>query len=135
MYSTHRTKRAAATLTVGFLLASGLAASAQGANGRPSGMSAQEWSALQARSDAMNRYYQLGVYSPQARAASERRAQAMNRYYHLGRYAVVRVSNGFAWTDAGIGAGATLGAIILAGGVAVALRRRSTGRPSFPTTA
>lgn len=135
MYSTHTIKRFAATLTIGFLLAIGLAAAAQGGNAQPAGMSSQEWKALVARSDAMNRYYQLGAYSPQARASNERRAQATNRYYHLGRYAVVRRSTGFIWKDAGVGAGATLGAIVLAGGIVVALRRRWTDGPSFPTTA
>lgn len=135
MYSTHTIKRAAATLTVGFLLAIVLAATAQAGNARPSGMSVQEWNALEARSDALNRYYHLGAYSPQVREANQRRAQAINRHYHLGRYAVVPASSGFAWTDAGVGAGATLGAIIVAGGVAVALRRRAAGGPSFPTAA
>ena len=111
MYSTHTIKRAAATLTVGFLLAIVLVSTAQAGNVKPRGMSTQEWKALMARSDAMN------------------------RYYHLGRYAVVRSSSRFVWTDAGVGAGATLGAIIVAGGIVAALRRRSADRPSLPTAA
>jgi hypothetical protein len=89
------------------------------------------------RAQAMDRYYKLGAYSPAATAAKraeERRAQAIDRYYKLGRYAVIRVSNGFVWADAGIGAGAMLGAIILAGGLAVAVRRRTGGKASFPST-
>lgn len=135
MYSTHTIKRAVATLTVGILLAIGLTATAQAGNARPRSMSVQEWNALVARSDALNRYYHLGKYSPQTRAANERRAQAINRYYRLGQFAIVRTSNGFIWKDAGVGAGATVGAILLAGGIAFAIRRRSTDRPSFPTAA
>jgi hypothetical protein len=101
----------------------------------PAATAAQQ--AEERRSEAMNRFYKLGAFSPAttaAKQAEERRAQAVDRYYKLGRYAVIRVSNGFVWTDAGIGAGAMLGAIILAGGLAVAVRRRTAGKASFPST-
>ena len=58
----------------------------------------------------------------------------MNRYYHLGRYAVIEASSPFRWADAGIGAGAMLGTILLAGGLAVALRCRTAGKTSLAGT-
>jgi hypothetical protein len=162
VYSTQRIKAAAATLTVGFLLAIAFAATAQPGNGTRFGMTPQQWKADQVRGDAMNRYYHLGAYSQQAdelkaarvrgqamnryyhlgtyrlqaqaQLAEERRGQAANQYYHLGRYAVVSVPSRFDWADAGIGAGAMLGAILLAGGLAVTIRRRPIGKTSFPST-
>ncbi len=135
MYSTQRIKATAATLTVGFLLAIAFATTAQAGNGVPNGMTAQEWRAVQAHDQALNRYYHLGAYSPRAEAqrAEERRSQGADQYYHLGRYAVIRVASGFAWVDAGIGAGAMLGAIMLVGGLAVAVRRRVVGK-TLPST-
>ena len=133
-------KAAAVMLMVGFLLAAGLAATAQAGNARPQGMSVQEWNGLQARADAMNRKYHLGAYSPRAQAvqavqAERRRSDAVNRAYHLGRYAVVSPASGFDWTDAGIGAGAMFGAVVVAGAlVTVLTRRRSVGETSFPRT-
>ena len=133
MYSVNKIKAAAATLMVGFLLAIAFTATAQ-AGGAPQGMTAQQWKALRARAAAMNRYYRLGRYSPAAVAqrADERRAQATERYYHLGRYAVIETASGFQWSDAGIGAGAVLGTILVTGGLAVTLRRRGGGKPSVP---
>jgi hypothetical protein len=64
----------------------------------------------------------------------ERRNEAINRYYHLGRYAAVRVSSRFDWTDAGIGAGAMLGAIFVAGGLTLTVRRRVVGQAASPST-
>lgn len=134
MYSFTKIKAAAATLTVGFLLAIAFAATAQAGSGTRLGMTPQALKAEPARSDAMNRYYHLGAYSPaaEARRAEQRRGQEMNRYYHLGRYAVIEASSSFRWSDAGIGAGATLGTILVAGGLAATLRRRGGGKPSVP---
>ncbi len=69
--TTHKIKAATATLTVGFLLAIALAATAQAANDTSQ--------AVQARADATNRFHHLGDYSPEAL-----RSQAMNRVYDLG---------------------------------------------------
>ena len=137
MDSMQKIKRAAATLMVGFLLAVAFAGPAQAGNGKSQGMTAQERKADRIRGQAMNRYYHLGAYSPQAEArrAEKRRGEALNRYYHLGRYAVVRVPSQFDWADAGIGAGAMLGALILAGGLTVTIRRWTAGKGSFSTTA
>ena len=160
MYSFHKIKAAAATLMVGFLLAIAFAATAQAGGGTAQGLTAQQLKAVQARAQAMDRYYHLGAFSPTtlARQADERRAQAMDRYYHLGgssltaqqlkadraraqatdrfyhlgSYAVIESSSPFQWSDAGIGAGAMLGMILVAGGLAVTLRRRSGGSPSVP---
>ena len=160
MYSKHQIKAAAATLTVGFLLAIAFAGPAQAGNGTSNGWTAQELKAMQVRGDAMNRHYRLGAYSSVAAAtaaeelrsdamnrfyhlgayssavttAQQRRAEATNRYYRVGRYAVVSVSSRFDWSDAGIGAGVMLGVLMVAGGLAVAARRRVTDKASFPST-
>ena len=136
MYSFHKIKAAAATLMVGFLLAIAFAAIAQAGNGTRQGLTAQQWKAVRARAQATDRYYHLGAYSPAAvaRRANARRSQAENRYYHLGQYAVIGTSNPFQWSDAGIGAGAMLGMILVAGGLAVVVRRRTPDRASFPST-
>ena len=89
------------------------------------------------RSDAMNRVYHLGAYSSTGAAAQravERRSQAINRFYGVGSYAVVSTSSGFDWSDAGIGAGGMLGLVVLAGGLTVLVRRRTTDQPSSPST-
>jgi len=157
MYSFHKIKAAAATLMVGLLLAIAFAATAE-AGGTPQGLTAQELKADRARAQAMDRYYHLGAFSPaaqqlkadRARAqamdryyhlgassltplqlkADRARAEATDRYYHLGSYAVIGSSSPFQWSDAGIGAGAMLGTILVAGGLAITLRRRGGGRPS-----
>ena len=164
MHATQTIKKAAVTLMAGSLLAIAFAGPAQAGSGKPQGMGAQELKAEQVRGQAMNRYYHLGAYSPQAQAArvaarvrgqamnrfyhlgayspqvqatrlaDKRRGQAANQYYHLGRYAVVSATSRFDWADAGIGAGAMLGAILLAGGLtAVAVRRRAVDRTSLPS--
>ena len=126
MYPFHKIKAAAATLMVGFLLAIAFTATAQAGGGTRQGLTAQQWKAVRARAQAMDRYYHLGAYSPAAvaRQAEKRRGQAADRYYHLGSYAVIETSSPFQWYDAGIGAGAMLGTILVAGGLAVAVRRR-----------
>jgi hypothetical protein len=173
--TTHKIKAATATLTVGFLLAIATAATAQAANGTSQ--------AVRARADATNRFYQLGVYSPEAlrsqamnrayhlgaysstgtatqqgeklrsqamnrvyhlgayssagtaaQKAVERRSQAINRFYHTDSSTVVSTSSPFDWGTAGISAGGALGLIVLAGGLTVLVRRRTTDQPSFPST-
>ena len=90
--------------------------------------------ALQVRSEALDRRYQLGgsTATPApavgTAAAAQRalmiRGDALNRRYHLGTYAlVVRPSNGFDWTDAGVGGAGTLGLVLVAAGLAVGARR------------
>jgi hypothetical protein len=147
--TSHKIKAATATLTVGFLLAIALAATAQAANGTSQ--------AVRARADATNRFYQLGVYSPEelrsqamirayhlgaysstgtaAQKAVERRSQAINRFYHTGSSTAVSTSSPFDWSTAGISAGGALGLIVLAGGLTVLVRRRTTDQPSSPSTA
>ena len=158
MYSFHKIKAAAATLMVGFLLALAVTATAQAGGGTSQGLTAQQQKAAKARAQAMDRFYHLGKYSPAAiaLAAEKRRSQAMNRYYglsgvtaqqqkadkaravatdrfyHLGSYAVIESSSPFQWSAAGIGAGVMLGTILVAGGLAVTLRRRGGGKPSVP---
>jgi hypothetical protein len=157
VYLTHQIKAGATTLALGFLLAFAFATAAQAGNGVPTGMTASEWKALQARSQAMNKQYAplraLAIRSEalnrtyglggnvsggtpaQALNAIKARSEALNQRYQLGRYAVVRVSNGFDWGDAGIGAGAMLGVILVAGGLGILVRRsRDLRGTSFPST-
>ncbi len=145
---------------VGFLLAIAFAATAQAGGGTTQGLTPQQLKAVQARAQAMDRHYHLGTFSPAAlaRQADERRAQAMDRYYHvggasltaqqskadraraqatdrfyhLGSYAVIESSSSFRWSDAGIGAGAMLGTILVASSLAVTLRRRGGVKLSVP---
>jgi hypothetical protein len=131
MSSTTRFKAAGATLAVGLLLAIALAATAQAV---PQGMSAQQAKVVLARAEAMNGHYQRGARIAVARRAEERRAQATNAFYGLARNDVAGASNRFDRTDVDIGAGALLVAIMVAGGLTVALRRRSVGGVSSPRT-
>ena len=135
MYSFNKIKAAAATLIVGFLLAIAFIPTAQADHGTAQGLTAQQWKAVRARAQATDRYYQLGAYSPAAVAlgAEERRARATNRYYRVGSYAVIEGSSPFRWSDAGIGAGTTLGAVIVAGGLIVAMRRHTAAKTSLPS--
>jgi hypothetical protein len=133
MYSFHKIKATAATLTVGILLAVAFTATAWAGDGARQGLTSQQSTAVRARAQAMDRYYHLGAYSTAAvaRQAEKLRGQATDRYYHLGSYAVIETASPFQWSDAGIGAGAMLGTILVAGGLAVALRRR--GKTSVPS--
>ena len=85
MFSFHKIRAGAATLTVGVLLAIAFAATAQA--GGAHGLTAQQSQAVLARAQATDRYYHLGRYSPAvaAKRAEERRSQAANRYYRLGQ--------------------------------------------------
>lgn len=162
MNSINKIKAAAPTLMVGFLLAVAFVATAQAGNGTRFGMTPQQWKAEQVRGTELNRYYELGAFSPAAEAAKadKVRGQELNRRYGLGQYAVIsakaakaekirgqelnrryglgqfapttETSTPFDWGDMGIGAGAMLGTILVAGGLAVTLRRRGGGKPSVP---
>jgi hypothetical protein len=113
-------------------LAGAGAGHAQAGSGNiPQGFTAQEWNAIQLRSEALNQKYHLGAYSTagdsaQAERAIMLRSQALDRKYHLGRYALAstsRQSNDFDWGDAGIGSAATLGLVLTGIAVAVGTRR------------
>ena len=93
------------------------------ATNRYYGLGTVDSKAVRARAQATDRFYGLDAKS-QALQAEKRRSEAMNKAYHLGRYSVIHVSTAFDWTDAGIGAGALLGALLVAGGLAVVARRR-----------
>lgn len=131
MYSVHKIKATTATLTAGILLAIAFTATAE-AGSTAQGLTAQQSKAVKARAQAMDRYYHLGAYSRAsvALAAENRRARAEDRFYRLGSYTVIESSSPFQWSDAGVGAGAMLGFTLVAGGLALTLRRRGAGRPS-----
>jgi len=148
MYSSNKIKAAGATLMVGFLLAIVFASTAAAGNGtalkaeRARADATNRFyhlglyspaltrAAEKARADATNRFYHLGRYSPAVLQAERAKANATNRYFHLGRYAVIETSSSFQWSDAGIGAGAMLGAILLAGGLTATIRRRGVDKTS-----
>ena len=136
MYSINKIKAAAATLTLGFVLALAFAATAHAGGGRPQGLTEQQLTAVRARAEAVDRHYHLGAYTPAAVAhrAEKRRAEATDRHYGLGNYAVIKASSTFDWTDASIGAGAMLGAVTLGAGLMAVIRRRPIGKPDFPAT-
>jgi hypothetical protein len=99
--------------------------------------------ALEIRSQALDRRYGLGGQAttpsgdPAAAAqhALQIRSDALNRYYHLGTYAVVvRPANGFDWADAGVGGAATLGLVLVAGGLVLGARRHRHEHPGQPQT-
>jgi len=120
-----------------------LAAAAEAATSKPTGMSQAEYRALAIRSEALNKLYGNAVtrlsprqfkdlyqaagnrMTPQALAALVTRSEALNRRYGLGRRsqptAVVEQptgsGNGFNWGDFGIGAAAMLGLVLLSEGL------------------
>jgi hypothetical protein len=107
----------------------------------PKGYSAEEWNAIQLRSEALNQKYHLGAYrtvnvggdSAQAERALMLRSDALNRKYHLGRYSIVRPTrepSGFDWNDLGIGVAALIGLALFAGAATLVLRKRRTLAPA-----
>jgi hypothetical protein len=142
-------------LVLGFVVAFAFAPVSRAGNVVPAGMSTSAWHALQVRSEALNQEYapqtalivrsealdraygldssSTGGTAAQAVHALEVRSDALNQRYQLGRYAVISVSNGFDWTDAGIGAAATLGLGLVLGGVAIVARRTRRLGETFPS--
>ena len=126
--------RIAALLTAAAALAF-FAGSVQAANSRPAGMTKAEYRAQMLRGEALNVRYGLG-------GAQMLRGEALNVRYGLGGAhlvasklpAVTVAENGFVWGDFAIGAAAMLGVILLAGGLAVAIRRRASDKTSVPST-
>jgi hypothetical protein len=125
--------RKVSAVVLGATLAGFAAGAGQSSVGAvPKGYSAQEWNAIQLRSEALDQKYHLGAFrtpkgdSAQAERALMLRSDALNRKYHLGRYAIVRPArqaSGFDWGDAGIGSAATLGLVLAAIGATAGARR------------
>ena len=109
--------RIAALLTAAAALAF-FAGSVQAANSRPAGMTKAEYRAQMLRGEALNVRYGLGGAHLVASKLP----------------AVTVAENGFVWGDFAIGAAAMLGVILLAGGLAVAIRRRASDKTSVPST-
>lgn len=134
-----RARTLLAMLALGFTVAAVSASVVQAGPSVPAGFSAQQWKASQVRSEALNRQYHLGAYSRSkvddraALRALMLRSDALNQKYHLGRYAVpaARTGSRFDWGDAGIGAAAAFGLVLVALGLTAIITRRSRGpRPS-----
>jgi hypothetical protein len=102
------------------------------ASSKPAGMTKAEYRALMLRSQALNLKYGLGEDPGMTKAeyrALMLRSQGLNKKYHLGAFAVskpavVAGGDGFAWSAFGIGAAATLGLVLVAGGAFAGSRRR-----------
>jgi hypothetical protein len=125
------------------------ASSAQAASARPAAMTKAEYRALMLRSEALNERYgnavtrlspleftalwQAGAdrLEPQELVAAVTRGEALNEAYRrwkaqAAQRSVVSESSaaaaGFDWSEAGIGAAAMLGLVLLTGGSIVAVR-------------
>jgi hypothetical protein len=94
------------------------------------GMTKADYRALMLRSQALNEKYGLGGGMTKAEhRALMLRSEGLNKKYHLGAFAVskpavVAGGNGFAWSAFAIGAAATLGLVLVAGGAFAGTRRR-----------
>jgi uncharacterized protein (DUF2345 family) len=78
-------------------------------------MTAQQWQAELARSDALNERYGLGAYADPA----DKPVVATSSPEGV----VSVAANGFDWSSAAIGAGTAIGLALLATGTAVAVRQ------------
>jgi hypothetical protein len=100
------------------------------ASSKPATMTKAEYRALMLRSQALNEKYGVdqGMTKAEYRALMLR-SEGLNKKYHLGAFAVskpavVAGGNGFAWSAFAIGAAATLGLVLVAGGAFAGTRRR-----------
>jgi hypothetical protein len=100
------------------------------ASSKPATMTKDEYRALMLRSQGLNEKYGLGQGMTKAEyRALMLRSEGLNKKYHLGAFAVSRPvvvagGTGFAWSAFGIGAAATLGLVLVAGGAFAGTRRR-----------
>jgi hypothetical protein len=123
--------RLALLTLLGLSLCAVAAAGAQAKS--PASGQAAYYRALALRSDGLNRQHHLGRYAEDGAAYFEAlaaRSDGLNRRYGLGRYAVAGpvtpvTERGFAWADAGIGAGFTVGVVALLAAAALAARART----------
>lgn len=124
-----------------------VAGSAQAATSTPAGMSQPESRALIIRSEGLNKLHgkavtRVGV-APDGFSALVARSEALNRQYGLDRRGQPTTAveqptgsgNGFDWGDLGVGGAATLGLVLLGGGLlAGAYFGRKTGVRPRPVT-
>jgi hypothetical protein len=127
---------------------------AQAGNSKPAGMTRAEYRALILRSEGLNQKYHLGQWKnvPQGMTSAEyaalmARSEGLNKVYGVGQrtgpivsektagliqpepaQTVVASTDGFDWSDAGIGAAGAFGLVLLAGGLVAGSRhtRQST---------
>ncbi|HSB37477.1 MAG TPA: hypothetical protein VLD13_00200 [Gaiellaceae bacterium] len=85
----------------------------------PTGMTQAELSALMARSDGLNQKYGLGRYSGPALVSEKLAGLGTSEP----TTSLASSGQGFDWNDAGIGAAFVFGAVFLAAGSVVAVRR------------
>jgi hypothetical protein len=146
-------RRTLAALAIGAVLAGQTAAAASA--GMPEGMTKAADRALHIRSEALNNLYgnavtrlspaQFAAYrntgasrlSPDAFNALVVRSEGMNSYGKTLQaptpVASTSASTSFAWGDFGIGMAAAFGLVLLAGGLAVAVRTGARRRVSIPS--
>jgi hypothetical protein len=91
------------------------------------GMTKAEYDALMARSEFLNRKYGVGIEGlTLERGSSDRFAPGNQTKHQLVAFTPTDTSTGFAWDNAGIGAGALVALAVVGTGL-VALRHRSHG--------
>jgi len=127
------------------------ASSAQAASAKPAALTKAEYQALMTRSESLNEQYGNAVtrlsplefaaiwlaggdrLEPQELVAAVTRGEAINDAYRRWKAATAQravvsapmpAENGFGWGDAGIGAAAMLGLVLLTGGLLAAARHR-----------
>jgi len=130
-------RRTLAALAIGAVLAGATATVASA--GAPEGMTKSDYRALHVRSEALN---DLGgnavtTLSPDTLNALAVRSEGLNRYAKTlqapAPAASASASTSFAWDDFGMGMAAAFALVLLAGGLAVAVRTGMRKRVSIPS--
>ena len=130
-------RRTLAALALGAALAGGTATAASA--GVPENTATTAEGALQIRSEALNTRYDSAApgLAPGALDALVVRSEGMNRYGETQQAATpVAAASGsttFAWDEFGIGMAAAFALILLAGGLAVAVRTGARRQARFPS--
>jgi hypothetical protein len=130
-------RRTLAALAIGAALAGATAASASA--GGPEGMTKAADRALQIRSEALNNLDGTAVtrLSPDALNALAARSEGLNSYAKTLQastpVASTPASTPFAWDDFWTGMAAAFGLVLLAGGLAVAVRTGTRRRLRIPS--
>jgi hypothetical protein len=130
-------RRTLAALAIGAVLAGATATVASA--GVPEGMTQSDYRALHVRSEALNDLNGNAVttLSPDTLNALAVRSEGLNRYAKTLQAptpaASTSASTSFAWDDFGMGMAAAFALVLLAGGLAVAVRTGMRKRVSIPS--